>query len=72
MSCGGLIRDGIGTLAQSGGLGPVLNNAWAGYSAVYHVEVALLFATLVAIGPLARLARKDRSQAGLGLAEIPR
>jgi len=72
MSCGGLMRDGIGSLAQTGGLGPVLNNTWAGYSAVYHIELALLFATLVAIGPLARLARKDRSQAGLGLAEIPR
>jgi BCD family chlorophyll transporter-like MFS transporter len=72
MSCGGLIRDGVGSLAQSGALGQVLNNTWAGYSAVYHIEVALLFATLIAIGPLARLARRDRSQAGLGLAEIPR
>lgn len=72
MSFGGLIRDGVGSLAQSGALGPVLDAPWAGYSAVYHIEIALLVATLIAIGPLARLARRDRSQAGLGLAEIPR
>jgi BCD family chlorophyll transporter-like MFS transporter len=50
----------------------MLDPTWTGYGAVYHIEVALLFATLVAIGPLARLARADRTQSRLGLAEMPR
>jgi BCD family chlorophyll transporter-like MFS transporter len=33
-----------------------------GYSFVYHVEIALLFATLVAIGPLVRRAHWRQSQ----------
>jgi BCD family chlorophyll transporter-like MFS transporter len=72
MSLGGLVRDGVGAAASSGALGPMLDPAWTGYGAVYHIEVALLFATLVAIGPLARLARADRTQSRLGLAEMPR
>jgi BCD family chlorophyll transporter-like MFS transporter len=72
MSLGGVTRDGVGALASSGWFGPVLNNPWAGYGAVYHIELFLLFATLVAIGPLARHARAERTQAGFGLAELPR
>jgi BCD family chlorophyll transporter-like MFS transporter len=72
MSIGGLVRDGVGAAAASGALGSVLDPAWTGYGAVYHIEVALLFATLIAIGPLARHARADRTQTRLGLAEMPR
>ena len=45
----------------------------AGYSVVYHIEIALLFATLVAIGPLVRTARSGFSQPSskFGLAEFP-
>ena len=32
-------------------LDPVLNTAGTGYSVVYHIEIYLLFATLVALGP---------------------
>jgi len=44
-----------------------------GYSVVYHIEIALLFATLVAIGPLVRTARPNFSQPSskFGLAEFP-
>jgi BCD family chlorophyll transporter-like MFS transporter len=40
---------------------------------VYHVEIALLFATLVAIGPLVRPASENRPQGAgkFGLAEFP-
>jgi BCD family chlorophyll transporter-like MFS transporter len=44
-----------------------------GYTAVYHIEIVLLFATLVAIGPLVGLERvnKSRMSGKFGLAEFP-
>ena len=49
---GGLLRDGAGSLAAHGTLGPALVDPATGYGCVYGLEIALLFATLVAIGPL--------------------
>lgn len=72
MSVGGLVRDGVSVLANSGALGPVLSTNWAGYAAVYQLELFLLLATLVAIGPLARLARSAQTKPGLGFAQLPR
>ncbi|MFN3892379.1 MAG: BCD family MFS transporter [Beijerinckiaceae bacterium] len=72
MSVGGVIRDGVSSLASSGSLGAVLSNPWTGYAAVYQMELVLLFVTLVVIGPLARLARSAKTQTGLGLAQLPR
>ena len=54
VAAGGLIRDGVGALALRGALGPVLAGPATGYLAVYQIELVLLFATLVAIGPLVR------------------
>ncbi len=54
IALGGAIRDGITSLAVHGSLGPALSGASTGYSAVYQIEIILLFATLVAIGPLVR------------------
>ena len=49
--------------------------AAVGYSFVYHLEILLLFATLVAIGPLVRVtAGKSQPaafQSKFGLAELP-
>ena len=69
----GLARDGLSALAVSGALGPGLHGPATGYLAVYLAEIALLFATLIAIGPLARHAPDDRTRqtAGYGLAEFP-
>jgi MFS transporter, BCD family, chlorophyll transporter len=53
---GGTIRDIVGHLAQSGALGPVLSDPSLGYAFVYHLEILLLFATLIALGPLVRVA----------------
>jgi len=53
-AAGGLIRDGVGWLAQNGVLGSAMDSAATGYSFVYHIEFYLLFATLVAVGPLVR------------------
>ena len=45
------------------------------YSVVYHLETLLLFATLVALGPLVRLVRAGAiargAQKDFGLAEMP-
>jgi BCD family chlorophyll transporter-like MFS transporter len=54
IALGGAVRDGITSLAVHGSLGPVLTGAATGYGAVYQIEIVLLFATLVAIGPLVR------------------
>ena len=56
---GGLIKDAVGAVA----------GASAGYSTVYAIEIALLFMTLVALGPLAR--RETDSRGRFGLAEFP-
>ncbi len=55
VALGGLIRDGVSALAMSGRLGPTLAVPATGYVTVYAIEIALLFGTLIAIGPLARL-----------------
>ena len=72
-AAGGIIRDIVNGLAQTGALGPVLDRPGIGYSAVYHIEIALLFATLAAIGPLVRRRRTDpKTPSGrFGLAEFP-
>ncbi len=73
IALGGGIRDWVSSLAEHGALGPVLNNAAVGYSVVYHIEIALLFATLIAIGPLVRPlgAERRKVQSSFGLAEMP-
>jgi BCD family chlorophyll transporter-like MFS transporter len=44
-----------------------------GYSFVYHIEIYLLFATLVALGPLVMYQAKEIQRRNLkfGLAELP-
>jgi BCD family chlorophyll transporter-like MFS transporter len=54
MALGGLLRDGVARWAEGGAFGAVLATPATGYGAVYLLEVALLFATLAAIGPLVR------------------
>ena len=51
---GGAIRDFFYTLASTGVLGTALESPVAAYSAVYHLEIFILFAALVALGPLVR------------------
>ena len=67
---GGAIRDGVSALALSGALGETLRTPVTGYAVVYLTEIALIFATLVAIGPLARHAG-DPTKPKFGLAEFP-
>jgi BCD family chlorophyll transporter-like MFS transporter len=74
IALGGAACNAIGSLALSGTLGPALAAPSTGYMFVYHFEILLLFAALVAIGPLVRVgAQRGGSNAGtrLGLAEMP-
>ena len=70
---GGAIRDLVSGLATRGVLGEALVGNVTGYSFVYHLEMYLLFATLVAIGPLVRANTRQGRQARprFGLAEFP-
>jgi MFS transporter, BCD family, chlorophyll transporter len=54
VAAGGGLRDLVQSLAGAGYLGEALNVPEIGYSVVYHIEIALLFVTLVLLGPLVR------------------
>ena len=72
IALGGALRDTFASLAQAGTLGEALNGPGTGYGVVYQIELLLLFATLVVIGPLARARRKAPAGSGrFGLAEFP-
>jgi len=75
VAAGGALRDIMGHLAMQGSLGPVLQLPVTGYGFVYYLELLLLFAALVAIGPLVRRSSPQRNQALMptrfGLADLP-
>jgi MFS transporter, BCD family, chlorophyll transporter len=72
LAMGGALRDGIQHLADRGLLGPALHGAAVPYSTVYHIEIALLFASLIALGPLVAPLGSARRRAAtrFGLAEF--
>ena len=57
VAAGGAIRDVVNVLSANGALGPAMTGPATGYGVVYHLEILLLFASLVVIGPLARHSR---------------
>jgi BCD family chlorophyll transporter-like MFS transporter len=73
IGAGGVIRDTVSALATRGALGEVLTNPATGYSFVYHLEICLLFTTLIAIGPLVRTRRRatPASTSRYGLPGLP-
>jgi BCD family chlorophyll transporter-like MFS transporter len=74
IALGGGIRDLVNGLALNGTLGEALNNPATGYSVVYHLEILLIFATLVALGPLVRFATSSTPRGAarkIGLADLP-
>ncbi len=73
IALGGGLRDLVSTLATHGALGEVLDSQVTGYSFVYHLELYLLFAALIAVGPLVRsLGQPDRAPGSkFGLADLP-
>lgn len=56
----GVIRDVVSPMALHGSLGTALAGPATGYGAVYQLEIVLLLASLVAIGPLARHSSRNR------------
>ena len=73
IAAGGALRDAVSGLAMDGALGEALAGPATGYAFVYYLEVFLLFATLVAIGPLAAFSAADEGtgKSRFGLAEFP-
>ena len=74
VAAGGALRDTVSSLATQGLLGQALASPVTGYSFVYHVEIYLLFAALVAIGPLVRSTTTRRAAPvarPFGLADLP-
>lgn len=63
LALGGALRDAVAHLP---GAAP-----YAGYGAVYGVELVLLVMTLIAIGPLVRHAREEAATKKIGLADMP-
>jgi len=57
---GGALRDGVAHAAAAGVLGDAMRAPSAAYSVVYHLEILLLFAALVVLGPLVATARGRR------------
>jgi BCD family chlorophyll transporter-like MFS transporter len=73
IAAGGGLRDVVASLAERGLLGEVLTHPATGYAAVYHVELLMLFTTLIAIGPLVRSSRRAPvpSSSKFGLPVLP-
>ncbi|WP_299882317.1 PucC family protein [uncultured Sulfitobacter sp.] len=69
---GGALRDIVNSAATSGALGEALQSPATGYSVVYHIEIGLLFITLIALGPLVRARPlSDTTPLPKGLADFP-
>ncbi len=69
---GGATRDIVNAAALNGSLGDVLQSATTGYAVVYHIEIGVLFVTLIALGPLVRArALSTSTPTPVGLAEFP-
>ncbi|MGX9355950.1 PucC family protein [Roseobacteraceae bacterium S113] len=72
IAIGGTLRDVVNQAGAAGHLGEALTDPSVGYSVVYHTEIALIFFTLVALGPLVRRGHKlAASQRRLQLSEFP-
>ncbi len=71
VALGGGLRDLFGAYAMQGAFGPGMATPFAGYSFVYHLEIGLLFLTIVVIGPLVRTRTLTTPAHSFGLSEFP-
>ena len=75
IAVGGILRDIVNKIALSGYLGSTFENNSIGYIFVYHLEILLIFITLIALGMLSQEINKrkikDHAQKSFGLTEIP-
>ena len=72
LAAGGIIRDVVNALVPAG-TSAALHAPAAGYGVVYHIEIALLFAGLIAIGPLVgrKISNTSTTPRIVGLADMP-
>lgn len=73
LALGGILRDLVNAVALRGGFGEALALPSTGYNAVYHLEIGLLFITLIVLGPLTerqRVLGKSPTRR-FGLADLP-
>jgi MFS transporter, BCD family, chlorophyll transporter len=73
VALGGLLRDGVAYAALHDALGATLAHRATGYAVVYGLEIALLLAALVVLGPVVAIhrARRDEDSQSFGLSEFP-
>jgi MFS transporter, BCD family, chlorophyll transporter len=75
IALGGLLRDMMASLGQTGALGAFFKSPVVAYNTVYNLEVVLLFGTLVALGPLVRRLQSsipsNTQSHAIGLADMP-
>tara|TARA_Y100000991_G_scaffold131384_1_gene98946 strand:- start:150 stop:1583 length:1434 start_codon:yes stop_codon:yes gene_type:complete len=75
IAVGGILRDVVNKIALSGYLGSTFENNSIGYIFVYHLEILLIFITLIVLGMLSQEINKrkikDHNQKSFGLTEIP-
>lgn len=71
IAIGGTVRDIVNTQALTGGWGEALMSPATGYSVVYHTEIALIFLTLIALGPLVARSHASPRTDRIGLADFP-
>jgi BCD family chlorophyll transporter-like MFS transporter len=71
IALGGGLRDVVDHFAMQGAFGPGMATPFVGYSFVYHVEIGLLFLTIVVIGPLVRVRPVSARTGSFGLSEFP-
>ena len=74
IAVGGSVRDLVNSASANGLLGQTLADPATGYSVVYHVEIGLMFATLIALGPLTRFRRTNPTLGDgkpIGFADFP-
>jgi BCD family chlorophyll transporter-like MFS transporter len=74
IALGGLIRDGMGHVALADGLGSTLAVRATGYGSVYLLEIVMLLATLIVLGPIVgrmKSAPENTHETAFGLKEFP-
>ena len=71
IAIGGTVRDIVNSQAMSGAWGEALMSPATGYSVVYHTEIALIFLTLIALGPLVARSHASPRTDRIGLADFP-
>jgi BCD family chlorophyll transporter-like MFS transporter len=73
LASSGVVKDGVARMMHLGMLSPGMEDPSVPYSVVYHIEIAVLFATLIALGPLVSMVRAGaiRRQQQFGLADLP-